>query len=83
MLSKSNSISTFTGNVMQEHQAHISLIDESTFHVITSRWIDFDVRWIGLVLFCNKWQFSIILFEPYEGFFKDRSLLIGFILLGV
>ena len=73
----------FPRSMMQEHPVHNLLIDESTFHVITSRRIGFAVIQIGLVLFCNKWQFSIILLEPYEKFFKDRYLLIGFILLGL
>ena len=68
---------------MQEQLAQISLTNESTFHVITSRRIGFIVRWIGLVYFCNMWQIVIILLEPYEELFKDRSLLIGLLLLGV
>ena len=68
---------------MQEHLALLPLVDESSFHVITSRRIWFDVRWIGLVLICNKWQSAIILLEPCEEFFKDIYLLIGLLLLGI
>ena len=49
---------------MQDHPTIFSLTDQSTYHVITSRRIEFNVRYIGLVCLVITGDFPLFSLNP-------------------